>query len=146
MDLLARYIVMLTAAAVEDASPIVIALICAWGKHRSRWLAERLRRWLEQLGDLAFAFQAVHLSDRSRMLEERRADHMQMDGYSRRRARQSAKHMGLRRERGEFGNIKRDLYRMMQAAGFGQHWADVLEHPPSPAPLRWCVQLLLFRA
>ena len=43
-DLLARYIVTSTAAAAENASPIVIALICAWGKHRSRWLAERLRR------------------------------------------------------------------------------------------------------
>ena len=63
MDLLARYIDMLTAAAAEDASPIVIALICAWGKHRSRWLAARLRRWLEQLGDLAFAFQVVRVSD-----------------------------------------------------------------------------------
>ena len=74
MDLLARYIVVLTAAAAEHASPIVIALICAWGKHRSRWLVERLRRWLEQLGDLAFAFQVVHLSDLNRMLEVRHAD------------------------------------------------------------------------
>ena len=56
MDLIGRYIDMLTAAAAEDASPIVIALICARGKRRSRWLAECLRRWLEQLGDLAFAF------------------------------------------------------------------------------------------
>ena len=119
MNLLSRYFDILRAAAAEDAyscdsfTPIIIALICAWGKHRSRWLAERLGRWLAQLDDFGYAFLMIHLSDRNRMLEVRHANKKERDGSPHYQAIQSAKHMGLRRKRGEFENIKLDLYRKM---------------------------------
>ena len=63
----------------------------------------------------------------------------------------STKFMGLRRKRGEFRNAKRDLYQRMQAAGFGQHWVDVvsaysrsLEHPPTADLLSRRVQVRPF--
>ena len=80
------------------------------------------------------------------MLEMRHADLKKMDGYSHYEARQSAKHMGLRRKPAEFNNIKWDLYSRMQAAGFGQHWIDVSQYPPTADVLSWCVALLPFRA
>ena len=76
------------------------------------------------------------------MLEVRHANLKKRVGYSHNQAIQSAKHMGLRRKRGEFDNIKWDLYRKMQAAGFGKHWIDVIKYPPTPDVLSWCVQLL----
>ena len=94
----------------DSCRPILIALICAWGKHRSRWLANCLGRWLEQLDDSVYTFEVMHLSDRNRMLEMRHANKQKRDGYSHSQAIQSAKHMGLRRKRAEFDNIKWDLY------------------------------------
>ena len=34
----------------------------------------------------------------------------------------------------------------MQEAGREHHWIDVLDYPPSPSVLNWCLQLLPFRA
>ncbi len=136
------------AHASEDIpDDFVATVVCAWGKHRSRFIVDRVARWFgEQFSQLEVYFLRVHLSEPNRRLELRHAQEQRERGYNVQQAIWSAKQMGLRRKRREFCNIKTKLYDSLCYWGMSAHWIDVEKYYTDDRFLEWCLWLLPVRA
>ena len=147
LDLLKNFIARFLESAQKDLR-LIIAVICAWGKHRSRWLIKQLEAWLEQQSlDSDYWFCVEHLSEFNRRQElQHYHSAMQYGGCYKGQAISSAKNMGLRRNRRQFVSIQSNLYRRMESVDNRKKWVDVKKDPAPVDVLEWCVSFLLFRA
>ena len=79
-----------------DLPIIVITVCCAWGKHRSRFVVEKVKRWFQdKLEEKEYLFVAAHLSERNRRAEVYHANRLEGQGYRPTQAIHSAKQSGF---------------------------------------------------
>ena len=78
-----------------DLPTIVITVCCAWGKHRSRFVVQKVGQWFQdQLEEKEHVFVASHLSERSRRAEVQHAQRLKCKGCNHGQAIASAKQIG----------------------------------------------------
>ena len=126
-----------------DIPPITIAILCAWGKHRSRRLVAKLAEWFSQkYPSLSSDFHVSHLSEPNRKRELRHFQDCRERRMEYRDAIKSAKQMGTRRKRWEFDRIKKQACWNLCAAIMQHYYIDIEWYKPNDELLQWCLGLL----
>ena len=133
---------------INNIQTLVVALICAWGKHRSRHLATEIDAWLKRaFPRLANICSLHHLSETRRRHEIAHVNRLvNNQGWGFWHAMQDAKRHLYRRKPSQFKNFKDELWQKMKNNGIERRYVDIAWYPANDKLLQYCKELLPFRA